>query len=464
MVHATCRIGDEGRAEMSNSLPKAEYLRKDDGTVLLCHERRDVPVVSVLLRIPGGNLYNPLDRPGLAALATDLVGEGPVGTTPMEWRRITEKLAAEIEFDSGPDYSTIRFSCLSENLGELCNLTRRAIEEPGLPRSEWKQIVKTMRASLREHWAQPSSVSNHLSAVQSLGYSHPLAHAPFEKALAKATLEQGVAVAGQVLQKQNGTCGMIGGDIDSEDGFKYLSELVGALREITIPVDDAPEPKPSAARIWIADNRKVDQVFFTLSRRGICAGDPDRIALRLANYMTGGGAFESRLMDKVREEAGGTYGIHSRLQEQRLETPFKISSFTKVERLGEMLGIVDQTLKEIVEQGFTEDELKTARGNLYGALPLRLTSPSAILDWVAAGIRAGLDQDALEQDWHAYETMPLEKVNAAARRVIGDGEFRKTFVGPAQEIQRQVSAAGGVEIFPFKTMPDKWPHAMISER
>jgi len=439
------------------SLPRVEVRAEDDGSVLVCHSRRDVPLVVVEIQTPGGRATEPEALPGLSELAADLLDEGPAGVAPAEWRRRTEGLAAEITCAARYDHWAARVECLSENLDEACALLRQLLAAPGLPQSEFKRLVKARRASARENWAQPITVIRHLAAVQNLGYAHPGAHAPFEKAYARASHGAAAGLGAEAFGRGGPVYALIGGDVDAESGFARLREILAELGGGGDGAPKEPPVAPSSAPVWICDNPKVDQAFFVLGREGVRAGDPDRVALRLANYLIGGGGFESRLMDRVREEAGGTYGISSSLAEQRVASPFAISSYTKLDRLGEMLGIVEKTLSEVVAEGFTAEELEVARSNRFGALPLRLTSPRAVLGHAVAGLRSGLSPEDLERDWLAYPSTSLEEVNAAAQRIVGDAKFRLAVVGPAEKVGSQLTDRGRAECFKFGLTPDHWP-------
>jgi len=439
------------------TLPRVEVSTEDDGSVLICHSRRDVPLVFMEIQTPGGRSSEPPAQPGLAGLAADLLAEGPQGTAPEAWRRKTEGLAAEITCAARYDHWAARCECLSEYLDAACDMLKQLVARPGLPRSEFKRLVKARRASARENWAQPMSVIRHLVAVQNLGFGHPGAHPAFERAYRRAAYGPACELATGAFTRGAPVYALIGGDIGSEAGFARLREILAAMPAGGAGAASEPPVAPSVAPVWICNNAKVDQAFFALGRQGVRAGDAGRVALRLANYVIGAGGFDSRLMDRVREEAGGTYGISSRLDEKRVASPFTINSYTRVDRLREMLGIVERSLREVCTEGVTQEELESARGNRYGTLPLRLTSPRAVLSRAAEGLRAGLSPAELESDWRAYRETSQEAVNAAARRLLGDLRFRLAVIGPADAVRDQLRDRGDCEVFGFGLDPDRWP-------
>ena len=438
---------------MTRRLYPVEIEREDDGTTLLALSRRDVPLVSVSLSCPRLHWD---DNPALASLVADLLGEGPEGTPPLEWHRELDRRAIAVQVDATPTRWVLRAEFLSDDLDDATLLLNRWLAEPGLPPSEWRRIVREHRAHAREEWAQPAYVIGPLSAVQTLGYGHPNAHPAVEKDHRRTRLEAARPLGRGALNRGAGVYATIGGDVDAAQGFEVLRTLLGALicEEAGLPPE--PEPAPAAATVWVLDNPKVNQAFIALARPGVRAGDPERIALRLANYSLGGGGFASRLMASVRAAMGHTYGIHSHLSEAEALDAFTIQTFTQLANLRDMLDLIDRELAALVAEGFGERELADAQSHLYGNLPLRLTRPSAILGAAARGLAAGLSLDDLEAERDAYRAATLEQVNAAARRLIGDGAFRLALIGPARDILPQLDGRGEPAVFPFRSHPSRW--------
>lgn len=445
---------------MTRLLPHIEITKDEKGVTYLCLSRRDVPLAAVRIYSPGGEAWEPVEYPGLVELTEGLLNEGPAGTTPMDWHRRLDRDAMSMRAGFEEKHWWGSTSVLSEDLEEALSLLGQWLSKPGLPRSEWRRLVKTERAGAREAWAQPSMVIGHLARAQSLGFEHVNARFSYDKSFAHIKYDEARALGEQAFRKGTSTFALIAGDVDENDGVKHLRQLVDALpvsEPNEPPLPEETEPKPSSTHVWMMDHRRIDQAFFALSRPGIRAGDPDRIALRLANYALGEGGFSSRLMKRVREEMGHTYGISSSLPEAYTFMPFTIQSFTQVENLGAMLKLIDAEVSDIAASGFTEEEVSDARENAFGSLPLRLTNPASVLQYVLNGLQSGLDVEVLESDWHAIRETSRETVNAAARRLIGDGRFHLALIGPAEKILPQVQANGEATVFPFKTTPKKWP-------
>ena len=441
---------------MGQNLYSAEICTNPDGPTLVSVTRRDAPLITVAIECPGGHARDPHDLPGLADLTAALLNEGPTDLSPMEWHRTLENHAIEMEIRPSVVRWLARFHCLSEELETAVGLFGEWLRNPALPSSEWKRISKSYRAGAREHWAQPIGVIDALSCVQVFGFGHPMAHPANEKSYGEASYEDARKMGAAALHRRPELFSLVGGDISAESGFDLLSKLISTLPDTDSPSPAEPQPDPAAERVWILDNEKLNQVYFALSRPGSRAGDPDRVALRIADYALGSGGFSSRLMKRVRSQMGHTYSISSSLSMDHVLGPFQIQSFTQTQNLSAMLSLIDEELQSVVEDGFSGEEVEDAKQHFYGALPLHLTSPEAILRAVADGLFAGTDVEQLEIDWQTIPALTVDEVNAAARRLIGDGDFRLAVIGPAAQIQPQVDHRGEASVFPFGTPPHRW--------
>lgn len=457
MVDAAGRLGGESGARMSKLFSSITTARGPGGETILCVSRRDTPLLETRLFFPGGDRLDPDETPGLAALTADLLNEGPEGLPSLEWHRLLDRRALSVGFSAHEDVWTAGFNCLAEDTEEAARLLKEAATRPALPRGEWRRFVKQRRAAAKEEWAQPAAVIGRLARAQFLGRLHPNAHPSFEKSFARARYAEAAALGKDACRRGGEVYGLLGGDMDAEAGARLLSDLFAALPDGVKELTPEPEPKPSRSRVWLMDEPKIDQAFFVLSRPGVRAGDPDRVALRTANYALGGGGFSSRLMARVRAEMGHTYGISSSCPEKRTAAPFSIRSFTRVENLAAMLDLIDRVAAETVADGFTQEEYDDAREHLYGALPLQLASPPALLSHARKGLEAGLTLDDLETDHRLQREISLEKVNAAARRLLGDGAFHLALIGPAKKLRPAVEKRGEVVVIPFRSSPDNWP-------
>jgi len=450
-------------APVNRKLLPASVSREPDGSTLICVSRRDVPLVGISIECDGGCVCEPRQVPGLADLAAALFDEGIHGWPSLKWHRRLDRDAISMSVSPSMLRWNAQLGCLSEDLDAAQDLFGQWLVNPALPAGEWKRLVKEHQTHAKEQWAQPANLIDPVSNVQVLGFGHPDAHPAFERSYARARYDEARQLARTAFRRSASVYAMIAGNVDVEEGFGRLRRLIGALppgseggNGKSFATWTEPPPTPAQKRVWIVNHAKLDQVSFAFGRLGARAGDPDRIALRLADYALGSGGFSSRLMNRVRAQMGHTYGIDSTLPLDHVLTAFKIQSFTKVENLADMLTLIDRELDAVRTDGFTSEELSDAQEHLHGSLPLKLTSPGTIASVVAHGLRAGLAPEDLESDWHAIRDVSLDQVNAAARRLLGDGPFHLALIGPSRKILPMIADRGEAAVFRFRTCPDRW--------
>ena len=104
-----------------------------------------------------------------------------------------------------------------------------------------------------------------------------------------------------------------------------------------------------------------------IAHEGIARSDPDRVAAGLLNSVLGGSGFSSRLMARVRSDAGLTYSVGSGFSLRRTPGPFVVSTFTRVP---EVRRVIDLLLGEL-------ERARAASRRPRPSSPPRARSPSA---------------------------------------------------------------------------------------
>jgi zinc protease len=102
---------------------------------------------------------------------------------------------------------------------------------------------------------------------------------------------------------------------------------------------------------------------------GVKRNISDHIALKVANTIFGESSFSSRLWDEIRQKRGLTYGVGSYF-DQRLEPgAFEIYTFTRNDKVHEMVERLLATLHEFRDKGVTQAEVENAKSMLKSRFP-----------------------------------------------------------------------------------------------
>ncbi|ODA43699.1 Zinc protease [Thermodesulfovibrio sp. N1] len=222
------------------------------------------------------------------------------------------------------------------------------------------------------------------------------------------------------------------GDIDEKELKdkieKYILPWQGEIydRQIVPPVFQKRD-KPLELKI----NRKdLTQSTIVLGFEGISRKDPDFFATSLMNYVLGGGGLTSRLAKKVREEKGLAYSIYSTFTPYLLNGAFYIEVKTKAENTDNVVKMVTEELKNMVNKGLTEEELKEAKAFLVGSFPLRIDTMKKINEFLPLMDFYQLGDDYIKRYPEYIEKVSIEDIKRVSERIINYKSFILSVVGP----------------------------------
>jgi zinc protease len=234
------------------------------------------------------------------------------------------------------------------------------------------------------------------------------------------------------------------GDFEAESIKSLVGELFGSWRSNENGIDRASysEQKIDGLRFRYVENPELEQATVRIKQVGIPFNSQDFWALRLANYIFGGGAFSSRLMDVVRGEGGKTYGINSWCEYNKTDGAINIQTSTRSSELLNTYRLIIQELDRITNHTITEDELKKAKSYYAGNIPLSLESPSSIANKILFYEYQGLRIEDLENQLIRMDNTTLEEVNTAASQYFDPDNYVLVVVGKSEAIRDSLGQIG----------------------
>jgi predicted Zn-dependent peptidase len=170
------------------------------------------------------------------------------------------------------------------------------------------------------------------------------------------------------------------------------AELVDALLATgwgdVAPASDlsrfAPPPPAPAPPSYHHVEREGAQTQIVVGSTTFAHGDPRRYAFCLISMLLGGG-MSSRLFQRVREELGLAYAVHTFSSFYQRAGMHGVYVGTSPESADEAAGAVMDELRALAMNGVPSDELAAAKQQLKGQITLSLESPSSRM-YRAAGL------------------------------------------------------------------------------
>lgn len=390
-------------------------------------EEPSIPFMALELRFRGGAS---LDRPGKRGalnLMTGLLEEGAGGLDSRGFARRLEDLAASFGYSLGNDALSISAQFLTENRDEAVQLLRSSIVEPAFNAPDVERVRSQVLTGLRSDTTDPDEIASATFNAMVFG-DHPYATklSGTIESVNALTRDDLVAAHRDIFAKDRLYVGAVG-DISPEELGLLLDRLLGDLPETG-------SPQPSAAEITITGGVTVvefetPQSVALFGHEGIGLDDPDYFAANVLNQVLGGGSFESRLMDEVREKRGLTYGVSSYLVPRDHAATYQGQVASANDRIAEAISVIRDQWSKASEQGVTPEELRDAKKFITGAYPLRFDGNGPIARIMVGMQMIGLPIDYIATRNEKVDAVTLEDVKRVAAELLDADALQFVVVG-----------------------------------
>ena len=295
------------------SLPIQHWVLANGAKVYFV-ESHDLPILDVSVDFPAGTALEPANQGGVANLTRQLLSLGAGGLDDNQIARGMADVGAELggRFDADraghhlahPEQSR-RAQLRAGNVGPM-------LQQPTFLSTVLAREKARVIAALQEAEAQPESIAAKGVSGCSVFGSHPYARRDSGEIDSVSRLMSLICgVLSQSLCRTGAVIALIG-DISRTEAERIAQQLTAALppasraANLTIP----PVPAlPQAVTRTIPFPAKQSQVL--IGQPGVTRADPDYFALYVGNYILGGGGFDSRLLNEVRQKRGLAYSVYS---------------------------------------------------------------------------------------------------------------------------------------------------------
>lgn len=368
-------------------------------------EDRSIPFTALEIRFQGGGAQDPTDKRGVTNLMVGLLEEGAGDLDARSFARAVEERAAQFRFDIGDDSIAVSARFLTENRDQAVALLRTALVQPRFDADALDRVRGQVLSGLRSDATDPDDIAGRAWDGLLFGdhpYAQDLRGTP--DSVATLTRDDILATHASALTRDRVFVGAVG-DISAADLATLLDGLLGDL-PATGPAQPAPVTPTFVGGIHVTDFDTPQSVVL-FGQAGIDRDDPDYFAAFILNHILGGGGFESRLMQEVREKRGLTYGVYSFLADRDLAYWWGGSLNSANGKVAEAVSVIRDEWTRMLSDGVSDAELADAKTYLTGAYPLRFDGNAPI-----ASILVGMQMQGLPA---SHITTRNDLVNAVTR-------------------------------------------------
>ena len=432
-------------AQAAFKLPAPEKLTLKNGLTVYFQKNADLPLLSFQMWIRGaGSAGEPADLDGAADLTAALLMKGTSKMDAVAVAEAVDFLGAGLGFSASEEYAAVGAQSLAEHFPKVMEIAADCLRAPAFKDDEFTKEQKTRLDSLKAMKDNPGAA---VRAYFKKGYfgTHPFGRlaSGTETSLAKMTPADVRNFYKRAFHPATAVAAVVG----AIDGPKLLEVLNATIGQWTAP-GPAPKaaaapslPKPAGRKLVLIDKPDATQAYWGLGGPGYATGDPLAGPAAVMNTLFGG-RFTSWLNTELRIKRGLTYGVASDFQAWAAGGLFYVFSYTKNDKIGEMLQITFDLLKKARTAGFAPEEVESSRNYILGQFPPTLESNASKARTYVRLAFYDLGFDYYDTYLARIQATTTAEAKNAAAKLIPDTDFVLVVVGRAAEIKAQLDKFG----------------------
>ena len=386
------------------------------------------PIITVNISFRGGSALDPRGKEGLANLVSATLDEGAGDIKNQVFQQKLEDLAISLSFSSRLDSFSGSLRTLKKNQAVAFDLFRLALTKARFDAEPVQRIRSQIIAGIRRNSQNPRRIARR-TLFTKLFPNHPYGRPSqgTEDTVNRIKIADLKIFVEQRLARNNLIVSVIG-DINEAELKTLLDQTFGALPAKATPWAVA-EIEPDATKKTIVVDKKIPQSIITFAQPGIKRDHADFFPAYVMNYVLGGGGFESRLYEEIREKRGLAYSAYSYLAPLNHAGLIIGGAGTANARTGETVAVLREEWAKMRNKGVNKRELTDAKTYLTGSYPLRFSSSGRI-----AGMMTGIQMEKLGLSYikkrnSFIEAVTLKDVNRVAAKLLDPEKITMVVVG-----------------------------------
>ena len=428
-------------------LPPYTRARLKNGLTVLVMPSRRLPLVDFRLVARAGSAGDPAGKEGLASLLSDLLTQG---AGKRNAKQIAEDIAfvgGSLQAYTGAEQLVVTCEVLRKDFSTGLELFHDVIVTPTFPAEEFARKQDEALAGIAAAKDDPSTVADNM-LMPFLMPGNPLGHpvVGWEKSVKGLTREDVVAFHHRLVTPENATLAVVG-DVDAKTTVAALEKAFadwkpGAGKP---PGDLPPLARTGGRRVLIVSKPEVTQTQIRFGGLGVPRNHPDYYPITVINTILGAG-FTSRLVNEIRVVQGLTYSISSRFNMYRDTGTFTVSTFTKNATLRKTIDESLRVIRQLMNDGPSEEELAKAKRYLTGQFPLGLQAPDQLAGQLLNIEFYHLDPKFVETFGDRVNAVSMEDARRCAKAYFSPDDFQILVVSNPDTAKTALAGLGPIEV------------------
>jgi zinc protease len=419
-----------------------------NGLELRAVRHRAVPVVSIVLLVPGGSAVEPANAHGLVSMTAGLLDEGSRGQSALEIADRIARIGGDIDIEAGMDAVVVGVSTLDRFMEAGLALIHEMVTEPNLANDDFNRI-RNLRLERLKQMKDHAAAQAERAFARVLYGTHPYGHLSLgsEAGLTAMTVDDTRAMHAALFAPAGATLVIVGDRAEEElldlaartfDSWRPLASSMTVDRAAAM----AAPPAFPAVKLGVVPRAGAAQSELRIGHACAARSTPDYPALLILNTILGG-EFVSRLNLNLREQKGFTYGVRTGFNLRRGIGPFVMQTSVGTDVTGAAIQEAQSEIRAIADsRPATPDEVALAFASLSKGYPRGFETAGQVARSIAQLALHGLPDSYFEDFVPRLAKVTGEDVSTVARQYLVHGKMTTLIVGDLDKIHESLPGLG----------------------
>jgi predicted Zn-dependent peptidase len=386
-------------------------------------------IVKVDLLFRAGNWFQPKQL--VAVASNEMLNEGSKKYDAREIASKFDYYGAFLKLKTNKDVATVSLLTLRKYLSETLEILADIIINPTYPENEFQTYIQNKKQEFLLERSRVNTLSRIKFNEALFGSHHPYGKMPQIEDYDNLNRKDLINFHNNYYTTSNCEI-LITGNID-DSVYQTLDQFLGESdwrKEGDVQNPDFVHFTTSENEIFTPKENAV-QSALRMGKILFGKHHPDFPALQVVNTILGG-YFGSRLMKKVREEKGYTYGVHSLLVPLVNEGYFVIVSEVGADVCRKAIKAIQDEIKKLRDEKVGDEELRMVKNYMLGQLLRAFDGPLPTSSTYLNLIELGLKEDYYQKMVDTINQITAEEIQDLANRYLNEGEMIRSIAGKCE--------------------------------
>lgn len=410
-----------------------------NGLQVLLLPDQSSPTVTINGYIKAGKEFEKAEKAGLASLVADNLLHGTKTKDTLTIADILDRRGASLDFTALREGVRIQGKSLQTDLRILLETIADVVKNSTFPEKELEISRQQAVNNLKLELDDADELANRKFMQALYPQNHPLYIFPTLESIHRITRKDVIAFREKHYRPDTMILVLVG-DFEVENVRSLLETEFGNWRvQGKPPMVEYPQVVKREKGLQINSlSPGKSQTITYMGNLGVKRQDPRFYSALVLNQILAGNSVSGRLGSEVRDRLGLTYGIYSNFQGGKNAGTFLIEMQTSPEDTHQAIATTQKILKQIHQQGVTDEEVETAKRTVISNYNISLSKPEELTNNIMMNEIFGLNQLEIHKFSEKIQQVTKNEVNQFARQQLDPNKLVVVTVGPTMMADSKV--------------------------